>query len=76
MRGRGPGRTGHSARASVGCGCRLAKLWAKALMRVTGSSYNVATVTEVAHYLRLLYAKVGELHCPRCDTVVETTAKG
>ena len=24
-------------------------------------------MTEVAHYLRLLYAKVGELHCPKCD---------
>ncbi|MDP9033902.1 MAG: ATP-binding cassette domain-containing protein, partial [Myxococcota bacterium] len=35
-----------------------------------GSNSTVATVTEVAHYLRLLYAKVGELHCPRCDAVV------
>jgi excinuclease ABC subunit A len=35
-----------------------------------GANSTVATVTEVAHYLRLLYAKVGELHCPRCDTVV------
>jgi excinuclease ABC subunit A len=38
-----------------------------------GANSTVATVTEVAHYLRLLYAKVGELHCPRCDTVVEAT---
>jgi excinuclease ABC subunit A len=35
-----------------------------------GANSTVATVTEVAHYLRLLYAKVGELHCPECDTVV------
>ncbi|WP_394832080.1 excinuclease ABC subunit UvrA [Pendulispora rubella] len=35
-----------------------------------GSNSTVATVTEVAHYLRLLYAKVGELHCPKCDAVV------
>ncbi len=34
-----------------------------------GANSTVATVTEVAHYLRLLYAKVGELHCPKCDTV-------
>jgi excinuclease ABC subunit A len=36
-----------------------------------GANSTVATVTEVAHYLRLLYAKVGELHCPECDTIVE-----
>jgi excinuclease ABC subunit A len=35
-----------------------------------GANSTVATVTEVAHYLRLLFAKVGELHCPTCDTVV------
>jgi excinuclease ABC subunit A len=35
-----------------------------------GSNSTVATVTEIAHYLRLLYAKVGELHCPECDAVV------
>jgi excinuclease ABC subunit A len=35
-----------------------------------GANSTVATVTEIAHYLRLLYAKVGELHCPKCDTVV------
>jgi excinuclease ABC subunit A len=35
-----------------------------------GANSTVATVTEVAHYLRLLYAKVAELHCPECDSVV------
>ncbi|WP_394822029.1 excinuclease ABC subunit UvrA [Pendulispora albinea] len=39
-----------------------------------GSNSTVATVTEVAHYLRLLYAKVGELHCPKCDAVVATVS--
>ncbi|HLK36403.1 MAG TPA: excinuclease ABC subunit UvrA [Polyangiaceae bacterium] len=35
-----------------------------------GANSTVATVTEVAHYLRLLFAKVGEMHCPKCDAVV------
>ena len=35
-----------------------------------GANSTVATVTEVAHYLRLLYAKAGEMHCPKCDAVV------
>ncbi|HXX69034.1 MAG TPA: excinuclease ABC subunit UvrA [Polyangiaceae bacterium] len=39
-----------------------------------GGSSTVATVTEVAQYLRLLYARVGELHCPRCDSVVAPLA--
>src|SRR6185295_17749376 len=36
--------------------------------RQTGGAKNstVATVTEVAHYLRLLYARAGLLHCPDC----------
>ncbi|MBX6394458.1 MAG: excinuclease ABC subunit UvrA [Alicyclobacillaceae bacterium] len=28
---------------------------------------TVGTVTEIYDYLRLLYARVGEPHCPRCD---------
>ena len=40
----------------------------------SGSSSTVATVTEIAHYLRLLYAKVGEAHCPVCDTMVAAKA--
>ncbi len=31
-----------------------------------GANSTVATVTEVAHYLRLLYAKVGDVPCPKC----------
>ena len=32
----------------------------------SGANSTVATVTEIAHYLRLLYAKVGTPHCPKC----------
>jgi excinuclease ABC subunit A len=32
-----------------------------------GAASTVATVTEIAHYLRLIYAKVGEARCPTCD---------
>jgi excinuclease ABC subunit A len=32
-----------------------------------GALSTVATVTEVAHYLRLLYAKIGTPHCPDHD---------
>ncbi|MFK7988884.1 MAG: excinuclease ABC subunit UvrA [Sandaracinaceae bacterium] len=31
---------------------------------------TVGTVTEIHDYLRLLFAKVGEVHCPRCARVV------
>jgi excinuclease ABC subunit A len=39
-----------------------------------GANSTVATVTEVAHYLRLLYAKLGDVHCPECDTLVAPAA--
>ena len=29
---------------------------------------TVATITEIYDYLRLLYARLGEAHCPNCDT--------
>jgi excinuclease ABC subunit A len=32
-----------------------------------GRTSTVATVTEVAHYLRLLFTKLGIQHCPSCD---------
>jgi excinuclease ABC subunit A len=35
-----------------------------------GAKSTVATVTEIYHFLRLLYAKVGVLHCPVCDVPV------
>ena len=41
-----------------------------------GANSTVATVTEVAHYLRLLFAKVGELFCPQCDSRVRASSPG
>ena len=35
-----------------------------------GANSTVATVTEIAHYLRLLFAKLGDIHCPECDALV------
>ncbi|TMB03306.1 MAG: excinuclease ABC subunit A, partial [Deltaproteobacteria bacterium] len=35
-----------------------------------GRNSTVATVTEVAHYLRLLFAKLGVQHCPACDAPI------
>jgi excinuclease ABC subunit A len=39
-----------------------------------GANSTVATVTEIAHYLRLLYAKVGELYCPDCNAPVQPSS--
>lgn len=41
--------------------------------RVTrgGGKSTVATVTEIYHFLRLLFAKVGTQHCPQCGVAVE-----
>src|SRR6058998_11441 len=41
--------------------------------RVTrgGGKSTVATVTEVYHFLRLLFAKLGTQFCPKCDLPVE-----
>ncbi len=41
----------------------------------SGANSTVATVTEIAQYLRLLYAKVGDAHCPVCDTRIEAQSK-
>jgi excinuclease ABC subunit A len=38
-----------------------------------GGTSTVATVTEVAHYVRLLYAKVGTPYCPDHDAPIERT---
>ena len=32
---------------------------------------TVGTITEVHDYLRLLYARAGTAHCPKCDAVIE-----
>ncbi len=36
-----------------------------------GGKSTVATVTEVYHFLRLLFAKLGTQHCPDCGSAVE-----
>jgi excinuclease ABC subunit A len=36
-----------------------------------GGKSTVATVTEVYHFLRLLFAKVGTQFCPKCDIAVQ-----
>ncbi len=38
-----------------------------------GGKSTVATITEVYHFLRLLYAKLGTQYCPACDVPVATT---
>jgi excinuclease ABC subunit A len=35
-----------------------------------GRTSTVATVTEVAHYLRLLFTKLGVQHCPSCEQAI------
>jgi excinuclease ABC subunit A len=37
-----------------------------------GVNSTVATVTEIAHYLRLLYAKLGTVRCPDCNEPVSS----
>ncbi|MFO0664772.1 MAG: excinuclease ABC subunit UvrA [Polyangiaceae bacterium] len=37
-----------------------------------GANSTVATVTEIAHYLRLLFAKLGQPHCPTCESKVSS----
>ncbi len=32
---------------------------------------TVGTVTEIYDYLRLLYARIGVAHCPKCDTKIQ-----
>jgi excinuclease ABC subunit A len=32
---------------------------------------TVGTVTEIYDYLRLLYARIGIIHCPKCDTKIK-----
>ncbi|MEL7297160.1 MAG: excinuclease ABC subunit UvrA [Pseudomonadota bacterium] len=35
-----------------------------------GPKSTVGTMTEVYHFLRLLFVKLGTAHCPECDTVI------
>jgi len=41
-----------------------------------GGKSTVATVTEIYHFLRLLYSKVGEQHCPKCQVPVQQQTPG
>lgn len=36
-----------------------------------GRKSTLATLTEIYHYLRLLYVKLGTQHCPECDVPIE-----
>jgi excinuclease ABC subunit A len=37
-----------------------------------GRKSTVATLTEIYHFLRLLYVKLGTQHCPDCNVAIET----
>ena len=41
---------------------------------VTSARSTVGTATEIYDYLRLLYARVGRIHCPRCGVEVRSWA--
>lgn len=41
-----------------------------------GGKSTVATVTEIHHFLRLLFAKLGVQHCPECRSAVEPRSPG
>ena len=36
-----------------------------------GGKSTVATVTEIHHFIRLLYTKLGVIHCPECQFPVQ-----
>jgi excinuclease ABC subunit A len=40
-----------------------------------GKNSTVATVTEIYHYLRLLYSKLGEQHCVQCERPIRSLTK-
>ncbi|HTV50642.1 MAG TPA: hypothetical protein VME21_05610, partial [Steroidobacteraceae bacterium] len=41
-----------------------------------GRKSTVATLTEIYHFLRLLYVKLGVQHCPDCDVPIEPQSIG
>ncbi len=46
-------------------------------MSRSGRRSTVATLTEIYHYLRLLYCKLGRQHCPGCgDEISAHSAEG
>src|SRR5438445_10913652 len=40
-----------------------------------GGKSTVATVTEIYHFLRLLFARLGTQYCPDCDVPVEAQTR-
>ena len=40
-----------------------------------GRKSTVATLTEIYHFLRLLFVKLGTQHCPRCDVPIEPQSR-
>ncbi len=40
-----------------------------------GRKSTVATMTEVYHFLRLLFVKLGQQHCPDCDSPIEAQTR-
>jgi excinuclease ABC subunit A len=40
-----------------------------------GRKSTVATMTEIYHFLRLLYVKLGIQHCPDCDVPIESQSR-
>ena len=40
-----------------------------------GAKSTVATATEIHHFLRLLFAKLGVQHCPDCDRPIESQTR-
>src|SRR5262245_18148344 len=40
-----------------------------------GKKSTVATVTEIYHYLRLLYSKVGKQHCVQCGRQIRSLSR-
>ena len=40
-----------------------------------GAKSTVATATEIHHFLRLLFAKLGAQHCPDCDRPIESQTR-
>ncbi|MDC4225463.1 MAG: hypothetical protein MPW15_14790 [Candidatus Manganitrophus sp.] len=41
-----------------------------------GRKSTVATLTEIYHFLRLLYVKLGTQYCPDCDVAIEPQSAG
>src|SRR6185369_11950191 len=40
-----------------------------------GKKSTVATITEIYHYLRLLYAKIGKQHCVQCGRQIRSLTR-